>query len=319
MDFFIIGFPKSGTTSIANYLNQCSDVFIPDFEPHFFSSDKIRRRPFFYLQKNEKEYTNLYKYNTNKICGEKSVFYIYEQEALKRLYQFNPAAKIIVVKRTPCTFLPAMYYQFAYSYGFTGDFNEFFKKYYPDIISNLNQPLNMVFPKALCLSKRKFNEIFACEIAKLALYDNYIRYVKSIFEPNKLLIIEMSEFFADIENNFKSLLAFIGAETSNNRIQFKRINEAKQVRSLFMHKLNKRLYMAVHGNKYINWFRHNSCILHTIIDHKYFEILNSRKIENKVDDDVLIELKNLFSEWENKKDVYGRKCKFRTQAINFTS
>ena len=40
VDFFIVGAPKCGTTSMATYLNGRSDVFVTNpKEPHYFSVD----------------------------------------------------------------------------------------------------------------------------------------------------------------------------------------------------------------------------------------------------------------------------------------
>ncbi|MEE9518630.1 MAG: sulfotransferase, partial [bacterium] len=39
-NFFIVGAPKCGTTSMTEYLKQHPDIFIPEEkEPHYFGSD----------------------------------------------------------------------------------------------------------------------------------------------------------------------------------------------------------------------------------------------------------------------------------------
>ena len=44
--FFLVGAPKAGTTSVAHYLAQHPDVFVPSVkEPHFFLQDPARRHP----------------------------------------------------------------------------------------------------------------------------------------------------------------------------------------------------------------------------------------------------------------------------------
>lgn len=39
-NFLIVGVMKAGTTTLAYYLNQHPDVFLPDREIHFFDNDK---------------------------------------------------------------------------------------------------------------------------------------------------------------------------------------------------------------------------------------------------------------------------------------
>ena len=52
-NLFLIGFPKSGTTSIARYMDFHPDVTLCDpKEPHFFLDDM----PGFRIYKNEKKY-----------------------------------------------------------------------------------------------------------------------------------------------------------------------------------------------------------------------------------------------------------------------
>ena len=42
-NFFIVGTPKSGTTSLFHYLQEHPEVFIPSLkEPHFFSSPEVK-------------------------------------------------------------------------------------------------------------------------------------------------------------------------------------------------------------------------------------------------------------------------------------
>jgi len=40
-NFFIVGAPKSGTTSLYHYLKQHPDISIPEKEPRYFIKDSI--------------------------------------------------------------------------------------------------------------------------------------------------------------------------------------------------------------------------------------------------------------------------------------
>ena len=43
-DFFIVGAPKCGTTSLYYYLRQHPEIFLPDYkEPHYFGKDLKKR------------------------------------------------------------------------------------------------------------------------------------------------------------------------------------------------------------------------------------------------------------------------------------
>lgn len=44
IDFFIVGAPKCGTTSLYNYLKQNTSIFLPDVkELHFFSQPEVEQ------------------------------------------------------------------------------------------------------------------------------------------------------------------------------------------------------------------------------------------------------------------------------------
>jgi hypothetical protein len=95
-DFFIVGAPRSGTISMQKYLSEHPDIFMPAGEPSFFCPDYVKPR----LSK--EEYLDLFKKGKNKkVMGEKTVFYLPSNVAAKKIAQFNPEAKIIIMIRNP--------------------------------------------------------------------------------------------------------------------------------------------------------------------------------------------------------------------------
>ena len=67
-DFFIVGAPKCGTTSMYHYLRQHDQIFMPDYkEPHYFGKDLKKRSDEFV--DNEDEYLNLFKECALLNCG----------------------------------------------------------------------------------------------------------------------------------------------------------------------------------------------------------------------------------------------------------
>lgn len=100
-DFFIIGAPKCGTTSIAYYLDQHDSVaFSTIKEPFYFN----RQSPSFNGIKYPNEYMTLFgkdKFNKNKLRGEGSTWYLYSEDAVSNILAHNPRAKFIVCLRNP--------------------------------------------------------------------------------------------------------------------------------------------------------------------------------------------------------------------------
>jgi Sulfotransferase domain. len=110
-DFFIVGAAKCGTTSLANYLAQHTDIYIPALkEPKFFSiadnrfphngpGDTVSDAKVIKVQS---DYESLFLPGENYAAkGEASVDYLYFEGVPERIKRYNPSAKIIIVLRNP--------------------------------------------------------------------------------------------------------------------------------------------------------------------------------------------------------------------------
>lgn len=95
VDFLIIGVQKAGTTSLACALAGHPDLAMLEEEAHFFdrcgdlTADKIER------------YHKLWKESPKKYWGEKTPMYCYDASAMRRIYEYNPAMKLIFIVRDP--------------------------------------------------------------------------------------------------------------------------------------------------------------------------------------------------------------------------
>jgi hypothetical protein len=99
-NFFIIGAPKCGTTSLSKWLSNHSEIFITEpKEPHYFSPDIGRDEKI----KTINDYENLFSCveKGHKAVGEASVFYLYSKVAIPHILEYQPKAKFIVVLRNP--------------------------------------------------------------------------------------------------------------------------------------------------------------------------------------------------------------------------
>jgi hypothetical protein len=100
-DCFLIGAPKCGTTSLAQYLTQHPRVFFSDpKEPEFFNvdfEDAMRHAI------TGDDYRSCFRGATpeHSCVGEGSVWYLHSTEAVPRILEFNPDAKFIVMIRNP--------------------------------------------------------------------------------------------------------------------------------------------------------------------------------------------------------------------------
>lgn len=104
--FFIVGAPKCGTTSMAQYLNQHPDIFVLRGEPHFFGSDIEYNKP----RLTPKQYAALCRNTGGKpICGDRSTWYLYSRRAAAEIRAHNPQARIIAMLRHPAEMLYSLH------------------------------------------------------------------------------------------------------------------------------------------------------------------------------------------------------------------
>ena len=98
-NFFLIGAPKCGTTSMADWLSQNRQVFVSTpKEPAYFSTDVDQSR-----------YGSLAAYEAlfdaandeHRAIGEASTHYLWSAVAVPRILEYNPEARFIVMLRSP--------------------------------------------------------------------------------------------------------------------------------------------------------------------------------------------------------------------------
>jgi len=109
--FFIIGAPKCGTTSLAEYLKSHPDIILSKKkEPNFFSKDLIKFQRLNDIKTFE-HYLNLFCFEEKKMLGEASTTYLFSKEAVQHILEYNPAAKMIVILRNPVDMIVAWHTQ----------------------------------------------------------------------------------------------------------------------------------------------------------------------------------------------------------------
>lgn len=106
-NLFIVGQPKSGTSAVFSFLRQHPQISpCVTKEPSFFCSDL--RSQYFYLSKQQRtldNYLRLFSPGDYRYWLEGSTAYLYSKQAAQNIYDFNPAAKIIMLLREPADFL----------------------------------------------------------------------------------------------------------------------------------------------------------------------------------------------------------------------
>jgi len=106
-DFFVVGAPRCGTTSISRYLMRNPQIcFSRPKEPHYFTGldhqpgeDELKQN---YLDRCFSHCTS-----SHRSLGEGSVSYLYMPGVIEHILHFNPNARFIVLVRNPLSMLPS--------------------------------------------------------------------------------------------------------------------------------------------------------------------------------------------------------------------
>jgi len=183
-DFFVVGAPKCGTTSMYEYLSQHPDVYFPAFkEPHFFGSDLVWRKRVI------PRYQALDEYLNAPECarlGDASVFYLYSARAAEEIYARNQNARIVVMIRNPLSMIPSLFHQSIR----TGDETHLRLTDAMDAeaqrrLGNIDVSLN---------NPGVMQQLYYSDVAK---YSEQIERYIQVFGAEKVCVIEYSDFAHD--------------------------------------------------------------------------------------------------------------------------
>lgn len=208
-NFFIVGKPKCGTSTLHAILDQHPDIYMSKVkEPHHFHGEYMEeagRRNTGYRGLPYRElaaYLELFDdATTERIVGESSTGYLYSKRAAGKIAQFNPHAKILMIFREPVDFLRSLHSQLLRS-------------------ANENEP---DFRNALMLEEsRKRGEnipattsypgnLFYTEQAK---YSEQAERFLEAFARSQIKILIFEDFKKDNLGVYREVLEFLGVDES---------------------------------------------------------------------------------------------------------
>lgn len=105
-DFFIVGAPKCGTTSMARWLTAHPELFVLRGEPHYFGSDIAYNRP----RLSERAYRALWRGLDGDLrVGDRSTWSLFSRKAAAEIHACNPDARIIAMLRDPAEMIHSLH------------------------------------------------------------------------------------------------------------------------------------------------------------------------------------------------------------------
>jgi hypothetical protein len=218
-NFFIIGAPKSGTTSLYEYLEGHPDIFMsPVKEPFYFSTDVSTgpRRRFAYASDHD-AYLALYEgARGEKAIGEASTTYLVSRVAARLVAEFAPESRAIAMLRDPVEVMQALHNErvshgveplaeFEDALGADADRRE--GRRLPEGAS----PLGSVYRDSV-----RFGEQLERWIAALG--------------RERVHVVVFDDFVADTAAEFRRVLAFLGVDDAYQPDSFGARNPSHRIR-----------------------------------------------------------------------------------------
>lgn len=187
-NFFIVGAPRAGTTSLYNYLNEISEVFMsPVKEPGFFIPNDFRNF-------SEKTYLELFENVKDEIAiGEATAGYLGNEKTPFLIKEKVPNAKIIITLRDPVNRIFSHYLNRLRTGDTKLSFEDAVKQYF-DNNSSENQIKGLI---------------------KGSLYHNQVQRYFEVFDKNNVKILIFEETIKDTKKAIKEILEFLEIKNSS--------------------------------------------------------------------------------------------------------
>jgi hypothetical protein len=223
-NFFIVGAPKCGTTSLHEYLQRHPDVYMPFYkEPHYFGSDLIGSR-FMQFRNKPNKYLNLFRDVRTEIrIGESSPWYLVSKNAAKEIKAYDPNAKIIMLLRNPVDMMYSMWSQFRYSG------NEQIEIFEDALAAEPDRKQGKQIRRAAhCITGLFYRE--------MASYTKQVQRYFDVFGRDNVKVIIFDDFKSDTAGVYRDVLEYLELD-SQFTTNFDVVNPNKDVRVEWLQKL----------------------------------------------------------------------------------
>lgn len=212
-DFFLVGAPKSGTTSMYEYLRAHPRIYMPRKEIHHFGSDLAGLG---YVDSRE-AYLELFAgARDDQLIGDASVYYLYSSEAAAEIYEANPAAGIIAMLRNPIEMIPSLH---AHR-----------RRLQAEPIADLEEALGA---EAARSEGRRLPKGFPAPhrllYRRVASYSEQLQRYFELFGTDRVLVLLFDDFTDDVRAAYEKTLDFLGVP-SDHRDDFVVHNPGMTVR-----------------------------------------------------------------------------------------
>lgn len=205
--FLIIGTQKAGTTALVHHLSRHEDIgFAKSKELHFFD-----RKRFYGLDKLAyKYYESKFDFNSGKkIYGEATPIYLYWNDAPQRIYNYNPAIKLIAILRNPIDRAFSNWNMEVDRGNESLSFSE--------AIRNEATRVKRSYP----YQDRLFSYV------DRGFYSKQILRYQQLFQKDQMLFLKYEDYFKDQQGTMEHIFQFLELNSGNYTFQPKTVHKRK--------------------------------------------------------------------------------------------
>ena len=212
-NFFILGAPKCGTTSLAAWLADNPSVFIPKIkEPHFFNTDdKQGVRSF-------AEYLELFATVSERhlAIGEASVWYLSSAVAVRNIVERQPGARFVVAIRNPIEMAPSLHSEMVVSgHESVRDFRSAWD------LQDLRRAGKRRPAQSWAARRLLYGDVCAL--------GSQLKRLKTLVSARQIHVVVLDDLIENPRREYLKLLDFLGA-TDDGRVDFPIYNSRKSLK-----------------------------------------------------------------------------------------
>lgn len=229
---FVVGAPRCGTTSLANFLKPHPDICFPILkEPHFFAQHDLRDLDEVELRMEvEKDYlARFFPHPANKarIAADCSVSYLYAPEQLEPALRLWPHSRFVVTLRDPMVMIPSLHQRLVSLGDETLTRFEDAWSAVPDRAAGRRIPRSCVEPRWL-----RYDEA--------GRYASYLERLFATVGRERCLVLLFDDLVADPVGQYRRLLDFLEIPPMQETVSFAPRRASYDVRFHWLQRLLKR-------------------------------------------------------------------------------
>jgi len=233
VDFFIVGAPKAGTTSLYHYLNEHPKIVMStQKETDFFSDESLQKQAMYY-GKNRintiEKYHALFQNTEKEVLGEASVSYLFYDDVPKKIKIYNPNGKIIILLRNPID-RAFSHYLMDYRLGLVS-------QSFDEIVGAKN--------------KDEKTKLFYQQYIELGMYYQQVKRYLDVFGKENICILFYQDFKQDGAKEVKNIYQFLGVESNFEAEVGKKHNTFSMPKNAIVRKIYSVVWLRKLLNKLI--------------------------------------------------------------------